>query len=154
MDAVGRRRALFDHGRAMMGHCRALGLTPVVYGSLAYLALTGDASQGVNDIDLLVDEVAFPDLLKRARQDPACWAEATTYHTIKVLRGGAKVSFDSIDHYLAGLTWTLHSHAVDGLVFQAVDRRTLAEVYRRGAATIPQNRDAYLRKLSGLDASP
>ena len=69
-------------------------------------------------------------------------------------RGGAKVSFDSIDHYLAGLTWTLHSHAVDGLVFQAVDRRTLAEVYRRGAATIPQNRDAYLRKLSGLDASP
>jgi hypothetical protein len=151
---VGRRRELFDLGRAMIDHCRALSLAPVVYGSLAYLALTGDAALGVHDIDFLIDEDAFTRLLERVGLDEACRAEETSYHTIKIFRAGAKVSFDSISHYLAGLSWTKQTHVVDGLEFDAVDKQTLVEAYRRGAATIPQNRDAYLRKLLGLGVAP
>jgi hypothetical protein len=51
------------------------------------------------------------------------------------------------------LSWTQQAHEIDGLAFEAVDPATLIEVYRRGAATIAQNRQAYLRKLAGLGAA-
>ena len=154
LDPDAQQRELFEFGQMMIDRCRASGISPVVYGSLAYLALTGDPTEGVHDIDFLVDEACFPVLLKMAAMDEDLDAEETTYHTIKVFRRGAKVSFDSISHYLSGLSWTAQPHRRDGIAFDAVDRNALVEVYRRGAATIPQNRDAYARKLAGLSAAP
>ena len=130
--------------------CRSLGPEPLVYGSLAYVAHTGDRSLGLNDVDFLAPEILFADLAAYCLSRTVLSHELTTYHSLKVLKGNLKVSFDSIEHYLAGISARRVRCLVDDFSFQAIDRHALAEVYARGAEAISEKRAAYLLKRDRL----
>jgi len=144
------RAALLAFGREMIGLSQSLGFDPVVYGSLAYLAHTGDQGAVIADIDLLVGKAAFPRLIAGIADDPTLRCEPTTYNSLKVFHGDLKLSFDSLEDYLAGVPFERQPVEIDGYAFVVVDRHALIEVYRRGASTIDAKRLAYLGKIAGL----
>jgi hypothetical protein len=135
----------------MADHCRALGCEPIVYGSLAVLAHTGNAALVLNDVDFLAPETLFPELAARCRG--AALAETTSYHSLKIHRSGASVSFDSLDHYLGDIPRDPVWREFGDARFLVLDRAALIESYRRGAATIPVKRASYLEKLRLLGAA-
>jgi hypothetical protein len=141
---------LFELGAIAQKLCRSADVEPVAYGSLAYIAHTGDWTSGLNDIDFLVPETAFAAIAEATQGVPALRIETTTYHSLKLFRGTDKVSFDSIVDYLAGIGWQAQAVTVAGLSVSVVDPQALAECYRRAAAAIPQKREAYGRKFARL----
>jgi len=132
----------------MAAHCRGLGCEPIVYGSLAVVAHTGDAALDLNDVDFLAPETLFPALAVSCGR--AAVIEATSYHSLKIRRNQLTVSFDSLDHYLGDIPRDPIWMAVADFKFLALDRAALSESYRLGAAAIPIKRDSYLEKLRWL----
>jgi hypothetical protein len=141
---------LLAFGHAMAARLAPISGAPVAYGSLAFIAHTADWRLGLADIDFLAPHAVFPSILAACRADPALGCEETTYHSIKVRRGELKLSFDSIDHYMAGIALQPATVTIGGFDFQVVDRAALVAAYERGAETIPIKRGAYLAKLARL----
>lgn len=125
-------------------------MKPVVYGSLAYAFYTRDAAVDINDLDVLIEEAAFPRIIAMVAQDSTIRHEATTYHSLKLFRAEAKISFDAKEEYYRDLPDEFVDGRVNGVDLRFVSREALKEVYRRGAATIPANRAKYLEKLKRL----
>ena len=134
----------------MADHCRTLGCEPIVYGSLAVMAHTGNAGLVLNDVDFLAPETLFPEL---ARCRGAALAEATSYHSLKIHRSGSSVSFDSLDHYLGDIPRDPVWREFGDVRFLVLDRAALIETYRRGAAAIRVKQASYLEKLRLLGAA-
>jgi len=145
--------ALLTFGNEMIALSQSLGFQTVAYGSLAYLAHTGDPTVVLADIDLLVTKGAFAALMDRINADAMLRCAPTTYHSLKVFRGKLKVSFDSQEDYLDSVPFERQPVDVGGFPYLVIDRTALIEVYRRGAATIPVKREAYLAKIAGLTVS-
>lgn len=132
--------------------CRKLESKPIVYGSLAYTYHTSDSSVAINDIDLLVPETIFPKLVELLDQSPEFTYELTTYHSLKVFKNDLKISFDGIEHYLAGLDHDSLEVEINGTPFSLVSKEILKEVYKRGVENIPTKAEAYAQKLATLEA--
>lgn len=141
---------LLSFGAELMVHCMAHNIHPIVYGSLAYVVHTGDSDMVVHDIDFLIPLGTFGELIAIVQDMPDCVYEETNYRSIKVYRGSMKVSFDSIEDYLAGIPFQTQSIHFNGYPLEVVDTDTLVEVYRRGAATIPAKSEQYAFKLRVL----
>lgn len=130
--------------------CKAVGINPILYGSLACAYHTGDSSMDINDIDLLVPENSLEKLVELLRGDEYSH-ELTTYHSLKIFKSDLEISFDGIEHYLADLPHEGVPAEINGVNFAVVSRETLKEVYRRGADTIPFKSEAYALKLRALE---
>jgi hypothetical protein len=147
-------RELLTFGRAIATQVAPISGEPLVYGSLAFVAHTGDWALGIADIDFLVPDAVLPGVLETCRRDAGLVCEATDYHTVKVRRGDLKLSFDSLDHYLAGIAHRPEAATIGGFPFQVIDQPALIAAYERAAETIPIKRAAYLAKLEALRAPP
>jgi hypothetical protein len=135
----------------MAAHCRALGCEPIVYGSLAVIAHTRNEALDLNDVDFLAPETLFSALA--ARCAGSAIASVTNYHSLKIRRREAAVSFDGLDHYLGDIPHNPIWAEIGDFRFLALDRTGLTESYRRGAAAIPIKQASYLEKLRLLGAA-
>jgi hypothetical protein len=133
----------------VMEACSGLKLSPVIYGSVAYLFHTHDSSVIIGDIDFLIPESTFAGISKAASQLEGVRVEATTYHSLKILSGDLKISFDAAEHY-APATYSSETLYLHGLTAAVLDKKSLVLCYTSGAATIPSKREAYLTKLQKL----
>ena len=144
---------LLAFGREIASLVAPIGGEPLVYGSLAFIAHTGDWSFGIADIDFLVPNAVLLGVLEACRRDASLVCEETDYHTVKVRRGDLRLSFDSLDHYLAGIAFQPAETTVGEFTFQVIDRTALIAAYERAAETILVKREAYLAKLARLRSS-
>ncbi len=112
-------KSLLSLATDLQAICIRLGARPIIYGSVAYSVHTNDWSLGVNDVDFLVEEIFLDGLTAAIRNDmPDAHCELTTYHSLKVLKNSLKVSFDSIQHYLASASSEFITVLVDGTKFR------------------------------------
>ncbi len=144
---------LAEFGKECQIISTANGFEPVIYGSVAYLFYTKDASIEVNDIDFLVPEAAL-DVLAGEFTRQGLKYETTTYHSLKVFKNGVKISFDSIEHYLHGISELAYTVKIEGENFKVLNPESLKKVYKQGAENIPFKKDAYSYKLKRLSELP
>lgn len=141
---------LVTYGAEIACRCELNGIAPFVYGSLAYLSYSNDSEVEVSDIDFLVPESDFERIISIFKGVDGINIETTNYHSLKLLKGSLKVSFDAIEHYLVGLSTSCEEVDYSGNKFKIVSYDVLVEVYDRGAKSIPVKREAYERKLQNL----
>jgi hypothetical protein len=143
-------------GSEILGVCRELSITPVVYGSLAYFSHTQDESLPVNDIDLLVPEATFDALQKKLSQLKGVKFERKPYHSIEAFKDGIEIDLDSIEYFLDPRSRDAELVVVHGIEFQIVNRSTLVEIYQEALANMPderhleEKRARYQKKLDTL----
>lgn len=126
------------------------GIEPVVYGSLAYLYYTKDFSVDINDIDFLVPEEKFTEIIETVKNKGKYTYQPTDYHSLKVFKDGPKISFDGIDHYLGKLDRSYLTADINGVTFKVLNLESLKAVYQQGAENIPFKKEAYIYKLNQL----
>jgi len=130
--------------------CRKNGISPIVYGSLAYIFYTRDETIAINDVDFLVSENDFEKITRLLTAIPGTTYETTDYHSIKFFNNACKIAFDDISHYLGDRKWQSLEAIINEKHFELVDRETLKFVYEQGANNIPIKKDAYHAKLEKL----
>ncbi len=122
---------LFEFCKQVIAICSDLEITPVLNGSLAVFGYTQNQAMRVNDIDLACSELEFPRLC-RALGAKGMAHELKEWHVLQVHKDDLKVEFDSIEHWMAGLSGGYNTLTIDGYTFQVVGLSDLRELYRRG----------------------
>lgn len=143
-------------GKQILEICTTLNVQPIVYGSLAYFAHTQDESLPVNDIDFLVPEEFFDDLMKELDGLEGVRYEKMPYHSIECFKGDIEMDLDSIEHFLAPRPRDAVDFKIEGLTFSVVNKDTLADIYQEALDNMPDDRHLdekrakYQRKLDNL----
>ena len=144
-------KALLSLAIDLQAICLRLGAKPIVYGSLAYSIYTNDMSSRINDVDFLISETYFDRLTKAVEKEVLeARCELTTYHSLKVLKNSLKVSFDSIEHYLANASDEFVTVSMKGAELRILNRISLLKCYQQSARTIPSKSEVYATKASAL----
>ena len=137
--------------KELLEMCIELKLEPVIYGSLAYAFYTNDESIYINDIDILVPESAFSSLIERITKHSDLRYEETDYHSIKVFKYKAKITFDAMEEYSKDLPRDFVKVILNDIPLTIVSLNSLKEMYNRGKNTIPVKSAQYSTKLQRLD---
>jgi hypothetical protein len=111
--------------------CDALGIDPVLDGSLAVRAYTQDATVTVRDIDLNCSEVDFP-RLQRALGEAGIFCEIQDWHVLQARREGLKVEFGATESWLHGISGPYEALRLGNRTVRMVNREALRELYQRG----------------------
>lgn len=153
-------QALIAFSKEILSICDHLSIKPVVYGSLAYFGHTGDSSLPVRDLDLLVPEAKFPELLEALSKLENIRYELMPYHSIEVYRGELEVDLDSIEHFLDPRSRKTVVKEIGGLTVNLLNRESLISIYQEALDNMPhiekldEKRAKYTMKLNNLKASP
>ena len=132
--------------------CKELNIKPIVYGSVASTFYTKDETISINDIDLLVPESSFVNLINKIKENNKLRYEQTDYHSLKVFKDDAKITFDAIEEYYKDLPHDFVEVKINDVSFTIVSLTALKEIYKRGKESIPVKRDQYSRKLDRLNS--
>lgn len=143
-------------GREVLNMCAELSITPIVYGSLAYFAHTKDESLPVNDIDFLVSEASFDDLMEKLDAMEGVRYEKMPYHSIEAFKGDIEIDLDAIEHFLDPRPRDAEMAEIKGVQFQILNKSALIEIYQEALNYMPderhldEKRAKYQRKLDNL----
>ena len=140
---------LLSFGMDIIGICRQIGIEPVVYGSLAYIVHTNDKIE-MNDIDILVPEKNFQEIINKAKKISGITYKETDYHSIILSKGGMKIDMDGIEHYAGKFNYSVVKEEVNGFELSVIDKDTLKKVYQEGYDALPFKREGYSYKLGNL----
>jgi hypothetical protein len=111
--------------------CHALNITPVLNGSLAVFAYTGDEALAVNDVDLACPEAEFPRVIQ-VLEEKGIHYKLCAWHVLQILRDDLKIELDSIEYWYTGLPMDCETLEIDGCKLQMLNRSSLKEFYKRG----------------------
>jgi hypothetical protein len=149
-------REVLVFAKQILDICNKIDIQPLVYGSLACFAHTEDVTLPVNDIDFLVPEASFDDLMKELDGLEGVRYEKMPYHSIECFKGDIEIDLDSIEHFLDPRPRDSVSFEIDGLTFSIVNKDTLADIYQEALDNMPderhldEKRAKYQRKLDNL----
>ena len=148
---------LLKFAKTILGLCRKLKLKPIVYGSLAYFFHTKDSTLPVNDLDLLISEAAFPNLIKLLdKQKKNLDYKVMPYHSLEVYKEDLKIDLDSIEHFLYPRPSKAIKARIGGLDFNIINLEALIDIYCEALENMPRikkldkKRVLYTRKLDNL----
>jgi hypothetical protein len=111
--------------------CTRIGIQLVLNGSLAVLLYSGDSTVVVNDIDLACHEQEF-DRLGTALSNHGIACTLKEWHVLQARKDGLKIEFDSIEHWMQGLSGVCEQITIDKSKLSLVPLDDLKELYRRG----------------------
>lgn len=146
-------------GDEILQLCSELSITPIVYGSLAYFAHTKDESLPVNDIDFLVPEKFFDQLLKKLSEMKGVTFEKMPYHSIEVYKDGIEMDLDSMEHFLDPRPRDASVVEINGREYRVVNKPALIQIYQEALDNMPDERHLddkrakYQKKLDTLKAT-
>jgi hypothetical protein len=148
-----------DFAREVLDVCDAVGVDPILDGSLTVFAYTREANMDVRDVDLNCPEPEFPRLLESLR-GRGIRAEITGLHVLQARRDGLKVEFGAIEHWMRDIPINHKPVRIAGIEVRIVTLDGLREQYRRGAENTaegavdvdPAKHQASSEKLRLLDA--
>ncbi len=116
----------------VIGVCNGIGVTPIIYGSWAYLFHTKDRKVSVKDVDLLVSKGD----LKRIAANSAEFSAAgmsfkyyPKYRTLHISKGPLKAEIDSYEHWSINVAGSKRFRLGGGLSVRMISARNLAAVY-------------------------
>jgi len=137
--------------------CDALGIDPILDGSMAVKAFTQDPAITVRDIDLNCSEDEFPQL-QRGLEEAGIFCEVQPWHVLQARRDGLKVEFTAVEFWMHGITGPYETLQFGDRTIRMVNREMLRELYQRGfdaTAEDPSEREKHEKiavKLWALDA--
>jgi len=142
---------LLSFAKELFEVCKELNLKPIVYGSLPYAFYTKDETIDINDIDLLVPESSFVNLINKIKENKKLRYEETDYHSLKVFKDKVKITFDAIEEYYKELPHDFVEIEINDVPFTIVSLKALKEIYKRGKDNILIKREPYSKKLEKLN---
>src|ERR1041384_6144520 len=89
---------LIEFCKEVLNICNAVGISPILNGSLAVFAYTGSEAINVNDVDLACSETEFPKLIT-ALQERSISYKLKEWHVLQILKDDLKVELDSIEYW-------------------------------------------------------
>lgn len=149
-------KELLAFGKSIIKICNSINITPIVYGGLAYFYHTNDKKVVVNDLDLLVPESAFTDLIKLLDKQENLRYEKMPYHSIEVFSDDLEIDLDSIEHYLDPRSRENIEVDINGALFNILNIDSLIDVYQEALDNVPDikelddKRKKYTIKLTNL----
>ncbi len=124
-------RRLIEFFKEILDILNALDVTPVLDGSLAAFAYTGDQTLLVNDVDLSCPEAEFLriiDILKEQR----IGYQLKEWHVLQILRDDLKIDLGSIEYWYRDLPMDCEILKIDNYKIRMLSLNSLCEFYRRG----------------------
>lgn len=149
-------KRLLKFAKKVLEICERHSVSPIVYGGLAYFAHTRDQSLPVQDLDLLVPEEAFSDLVLELKNIDGVTFVQQPWHSIEVSKGDLKIDFDSAEHFLHPRSHGVVIVDVQGAVFSILNKDALASIYQEALDNMPNDKELdekrakYLKKLNNL----
>ncbi len=140
-------RALLEFLQELFVVCEEINIRPIIYGSLAYAYYTWDEDIMINDVDILIPESAFPDIIKKIVQLDFSYEE-TNYHSLKIFKDWLKIAFDDMSHYLGETKFI--STNFNWINMNIIPLMDLKICYEKWANLLPVKRTEYLKKLKSL----
>jgi hypothetical protein len=122
---------LIEFFKEILGICGELNLTPVLNGSLAVFAYTGNHEMDVNDVDLSCSETEFPRIMS-ALEDRCIGYRLREWHVLQIFRNDLKVELDSVEYWYKGLPMNCETLQVDNYQVSMLGLNSLMEFYRQG----------------------
>lgn len=120
--------------------CKHKGVTPIVYGSLAYFAYTKDQSLPVQDLDLLVPEAFFPDLIRGLSDLDGVTFIHQPWHSIEAFKADLKIDFDAAEHFLDPRSHVVTLVDVQGIPFSILNIEALISIYQEALDNMPKEK--------------
>lgn len=122
---------LIEFLKEILDICNDLNITPVLDGSLAVFAYTGNQEMKVNDVDLFCPEVDFHRIIE-ALEEKGINYKLREWHVLQVLRDDLKVELDSAEYWLKDLQIDYETLQVDDYRVKMLGLKSLKEFYKRG----------------------
>jgi hypothetical protein len=136
---------LMKFGREILDICKSLGITPVVWGSLAYFGYTKDKKAVVHDIDFLVPK----DSIKKIMEKGLKHNYVPEWNLIQIFKDDLKIEFDPIEEYYKG-TEDLENFDFDGLVVKVVKLKDLIQMYKKASEVSKDKPEQHCKKFEEL----
>lgn len=127
--------------------CLDHGIVPIVYGSYLLRALTDEPVE-VHDVDVLVREAEYPELVRVFREAGVSFEYHSEHHTLIARDADAIVEFDSLDHYYDGPEGFV-PFELGGARIRALPRDGLRHVYEK-AVRVSGTPEKYAHKARVL----
>lgn len=122
---------LIDFLKRILAICDDLGIEPVLSGSLAVFAYSGNQEMKINDIDLSCSEADFARLMK-VLDEKGIEHKLREWHVLQILDDDLKVEFDSAEYWFKDLEIGSETLQFGKYSLKMVDFNSLRELYRRG----------------------
>ncbi len=132
--------------------CSRIGIQPVLCGSLAVLFHTRNSAVDVNDVDLACHEQDL-DRLSMALTADGIDCRLRAWHVLQARRGDLKIDFDSIEHWMSGLSGERKKALIGTCSLLVVGQSDRTDLYRRGLAAPEAAKHAATAAMHELLAS-
>ncbi len=126
---------LIDFGKEIVSICKKFKITPIVYGSLAYLIYKKDKNIKVNDIDFLIPGNNFKKIIYILRKKGLLYKYIPEGRSLIIYKGNLNVDLDA---YSKKPT-KLKTFNFGGLNIKILSLKTLMGIYKRASETSKDN---------------
>lgn len=132
---------LIEFFKEVLDICTELNITPILNGSLAVFAYTGNPEMDVNDVDLACSETEFPRII-HVLEERCIGYRLREWHVLQVFRNDLKVDLDSLEYWYKSLPMDYENLQVDNHQVRMLGLDGLKEFYRRGLRDKVEKADA------------
>jgi len=148
---------LVPFAQRIIAVCKENGMRPVIYGSFAHFAYTGDKGMNVNDVDIYLDEKDYPKLLRLLKKEKIKAEYNPKWHTLVIKKGDLRVEVDSIDFWykpLRGKSLPRRFEKVDfyGNLVDMISLTNLERLYSVAYARTDDNKEKIALKMRHLES--
>lgn len=144
---------LIEFLKQLIEVCNELGIKPVLNASLAVFVYTKNTEMDVNDIDLLIPESQFSNII-RLLESKGIEYQLKEWHVLRVLKDDLKIEFDSIDYWPKEwgivLPDNLERVMIHGIAIDILDLPSLTHTYKVGVEKKSSKSDDYQKKHDAL----
>lgn len=149
MNIEPRDEELIQLCRECLNICTKLSVQPILYGGLAVAYHTKDFTTQIRDIDFILSETFFKEMVTLLQRLPNVICIQKDHHGLKVQRNKSVIEFDSLEQ-----TSLIEPISIDiriyGLTMRVLALNPLMEIYERSAAKDSEKSERYLEKLKLL----
>ena len=147
---------LIEFFKEVLDICKPLNITPIIDGSLAVFAYTGDQGIEVNDVDTSIHEYDFPRVSK-VLEERGIDYKLKEWHVLQVLKDDLKIELGSLEYWLKVLPDDLETLELDGYNVIMLTKERLKDFYKaametRLKGTDPNDKIKYERLKVKYDA--
>ncbi|EKE27328.1 MAG: hypothetical protein ACD_3C00223G0005 [uncultured bacterium (gcode 4)] len=146
---------LLDFGKIISYICWQLSITPILYWSLACFYHTQDRNMIIKDLDFLVNEDSFPELILLLGQYDISY-ELKPWQSIVISKDDLKIDIDSAERYLSPRSGETILTQIGDSKFNILNIISLIDIYQEAIDNMPLNNDfqkqrwLYEKKLINL----
>ena len=141
---------LLAFSKKIVAICKELGITPVVWGGLAYFAYTKDKSWNAHDIDFLIpgkDIQKVIKILKNRKIDYEYVPEP--WNSLIIKDRELIVELDPIEHY-HNKGCEFKDFKFEKIPFKAVSLEALKKMYKHASEVSKDKPEQHLKRLNAL----